>query len=102
MKRFGQLIRVRPEFGQYIKYHAQVWPRCCRPFGIATSTTIPSFLRTMCSMPNFEYGTDFEADMKKMAQIPRPRNGGSHGLCGTQFPRGLRENRVKMEEVFPH
>jgi L-rhamnose mutarotase len=27
MKRFGQLIRVRPEFeAEYIKYHAQVWP----------------------------------------------------------------------------
>lgn len=72
MKRFGQVIRIKPgRLDEYIEYHKAVWP------GVAQTIT-------ECNIRNYsiyhwngvlfaymEYvGDDFNADMAKMAADP--------------------------------
>ena len=73
MKRFGQLIRVRPEFEvEYIKYHAQVWPEVLKTIRDCNIRNYSIFLKDHTLYAYFEYtGSDFEADMKKMAADPK-------------------------------
>ena len=73
MRRFGQLIRVRPEFEtEYIKYHAQVWPEVLQTIRDCNIHNYSIFLKDHVLYAYFEYsGIDFEADMKKMAADPK-------------------------------
>lgn len=68
MKRFGEVIKVKPEkFEEYKKLHNEIWPsivqkqkkQICR---------ILQFLPRWLSFKYFEYvGDNYEEDMKKLA-----------------------------------
>jgi len=48
-------------------------------------------------------GSDFAADMRKMAEDPVTANGVAHGPCQEPFEtRASGEHWAKMEEVFFH
>lgn len=68
-RRFGQLLRLRPEFQEeYIRYHAAVWPEVLDLIRECNIRNYSIFLKDHILYAYFEYiGTDYEADMKKMA-----------------------------------
>jgi L-rhamnose mutarotase len=69
VKRYGQIIRLRPEFKEeYIKYHAQVWPEILNLIRDCNIRNYSIFLRDQVLYAYFEYaGSNYEADMAKMA-----------------------------------
>jgi len=75
MKRFGQLIGVRPEvFESYKKYHANVWPEVLDMIKKCNIRNYSIFHKDGMLYAYFEYtGTDFAADMKKMAADPKTK-----------------------------
>ena len=76
MRRFGQLIELRPGAREaYVKYHAAVWPGVLQTIAACQIRNYSIFLReaagTVTLFAYFEYlGSDFEADMRKMAADP--------------------------------
>jgi L-rhamnose mutarotase len=72
MRRYGQLIRLRPEDEvEYIRYHADVWPTVLATINDCNIRNYSIFLRNGLLFAYFEYhGTDFAADMRKMAADP--------------------------------
>jgi L-rhamnose mutarotase len=72
MRRFGQLIHLRPEDeAEYIRYHADVWPGVLKTIAECGMRNYSIFLRSGTLFAYFEYhGTDFQADMRKMAADP--------------------------------
>ena len=72
MKRFGQLIGVRPEkFESYKKYHAAVWPEILAMIKKCNIRNYSIFHKDDMLYAYFEYtGTNFDADMAKMAADP--------------------------------
>jgi L-rhamnose mutarotase len=72
MKRYGQLIGVKPEhFDRYRKYHAEVWPGVLEMIRKCNMQNYTIFHREGMLYAYFEYtGTDFKADMAKMAADP--------------------------------
>jgi L-rhamnose mutarotase len=104
MKRYGQIIRVRPEFEpEYIKYHAQVWPEVLQTIRNCNIRNYSIFLKDQVLFAYFEYfGDDFEADMKKMAADPKTQEWWRI-MEPMQEPIATRapgEWWAKMEEVF--
>ena len=73
MKRFGQIIRVRPEkFEEYKKYHAAVWPEVLSMIKKCNIRNYSIYHKDGQLFAYFEYtGDDFEKDMKKMASDPK-------------------------------
>jgi len=73
MKRFGQIIGVRPEhFERYKKYHAEVWPGVLDMIHKCNIRNYSIFHREGKLFAYFEYtGVDFAADMAKMAADPK-------------------------------
>jgi len=73
VKRFGQLIGLRPEVKEeYIKYHANVWPEVLQTLRDCNIQNYSIFLKDDTLFAYFEYtGDDFEADMAKMAADPK-------------------------------
>ena len=73
MKRFGQLIGVKPEhFERYKKYHAEVWPEINSKILDCNIRNYSIFHKDGLLFAYFEYiGSDFEADMQKMADDPQ-------------------------------
>jgi len=69
MKRFGQIIRVKPEkFEDYKKYHSAVWPGVLEMIKQCNIHNYSIFHKDGMLFAYFEYtGVDFTADMKKMA-----------------------------------
>ena len=72
MKRYGQLIGLRPEhYDEYVKAHAEVWPGVLDMIGECNIRNYSIFHRDGQLFAYFEYmGEDFEADMAKMAADP--------------------------------
>ena len=72
MKRYGQQIRLRPEFTEeYVRAHAAVWPEVLATIAACNIRNYSIFLRDSVLTAYFEYhGADYEADMKKMAACP--------------------------------
>jgi L-rhamnose mutarotase len=72
MKRFGQVIRVKPEtFDEYVKYHADVWPDVLAMIRECNIRNYSIYHKDGYLFAYFEYhGEDFEADMAKMAADP--------------------------------
>jgi L-rhamnose mutarotase len=70
MKRYGQLIGVKPEhFERYKKYHAAVWPEVLEMISKCNIRNYSIFHREGQLFAYFEYtGTDFAADMAMMAE----------------------------------
>jgi len=72
MKRFGQVIGVRPEhFERYKKYHAAVWPGVLDMIKKCNIHNYSIFHKDGKLFAYFEYtGIDFAADMARMAADP--------------------------------
>ncbi len=104
MKRFGQIIGVKPEhFEKYKKYHAAVWPEVLNVITECNIRNYSIFHKDGLLFAYMEYtGDDFDADMKKMAANPKTQEWWSiMGPMQQPF-----ENRkdgewwANMEEVF--
>jgi L-rhamnose mutarotase len=69
MKRFGQTIKLKPDGAEeYIKHHAAVWPGVLTKIKECNLSNYSIFVRDTILFAYFEYtGSDFDADMKKMA-----------------------------------
>lgn len=69
MKRYGSVIKLRPEKEEeYKKLHANVWPEVLNMICACNIRNYSIFLRDGFLFSYFEYhGEDFDADMKKMA-----------------------------------
>ena len=77
MKRYGMVIGVRPEkLDEYQRLHAAVWPEVLQMVKACHIDNYSIFFRQLDDgryylFSYFEYsGTDFAADMKKMAADP--------------------------------
>jgi L-rhamnose mutarotase len=73
MKRFGQIIRIKPEYLQsYLKYHAGVWPDVLKMIKLCNIHNYSIFHKDGMLFAYFEYtGDDFSSDMAKMAADPK-------------------------------
>lgn len=72
MRRYAQIIQLRPEHeAEYVRYHAAVWPSVLKTIADCGIRNYSIFLRSGVLFAYFEYhGSDFAADMKKMAADP--------------------------------
>ncbi|WP_205461829.1 L-rhamnose mutarotase [Mangrovibacterium lignilyticum] len=68
-KRFGQMIRLKPEgTAKYIQLHAEVWPGVLDKIKECKLANYSIFFKDNYLFAYFEYdGSDFEQDMTKMA-----------------------------------
>jgi L-rhamnose mutarotase len=73
VRRYAQVIRLRPESREeYVKYHARVWPEVLKLIQDCNIRNYSIFLKDDVLYAYFEYiGSDYEADMAKMAAHPR-------------------------------
>ncbi len=73
MKRFGQVIGVKPDvLDRYVQYHAAVWPEVLQMIAACNIRNYTIFHKDGMLFAFFEYiGDDFEADMQKMADDPK-------------------------------
>jgi L-rhamnose mutarotase len=104
MKRFGQVIGVRPErFEEYKKYHSSVWPGVLEMIKKCNIQNYSIFYKDNMLYAYFEYtGNNFDADMAKMAADPKTQEWWSV-MEPMQDPLSTRkpgEWWADMEEVF--
>ena len=68
MKRFGQIIKVKPEFiEKYEEMHANVWPEVLSAIKEANMKNYSIYRYQDTLFAYFEYvGSDFDSDMKKL------------------------------------
>jgi L-rhamnose mutarotase len=69
MKRYGQILKLRPEFeDEYVRQHAAVWPGVLAQIHRSHIRNYSIYLHDGILFAYFEYvGEDFEADMRAMA-----------------------------------
>ena len=72
MKRYGQILKLRPKHqADYVRHHAQVWPGVLAQIRRSNIRNYSIYLREGMLFAYFEYvGSDFEADMRAMAADP--------------------------------
>lgn len=72
MQRYCQLIHLRPERRhEYVEYHREVWPAVLATIEACNIRNYSIFLHDDLLVAYFEYhGSDFEADMRRMAADP--------------------------------
>ncbi|MBN2775954.1 MAG: L-rhamnose mutarotase, partial [Prolixibacteraceae bacterium] len=72
MKRYGQIIGLKPEaYEDYKKYHAAVWPGVLKTITECNIRNYSIFHKDGLLFAYFEYiGDDYKADMAKMAADP--------------------------------
>ena len=104
MKRYASVIAVRPEaIEEYKKYHAAVWPEVLDTIRKCNIRNYSIFLKDDLLFGYFEYhGTDFQADMARMAADPKTQEWWSI-MRPMQRPletRAKDEWWATMEEVF--
>ena len=104
MRRYGQVIRVRPEkLEEYRAYHARVWPEILDLIRECNIRNYSIFHKDGWLFAYFEYtGDDIEADWAKMAANARNREWWAI-MEPMQEPLGTRaegEWWADMEEVF--
>jgi L-rhamnose mutarotase len=75
MKRYGQVIKVRPEkLEEYKKLHRDVWPEVLRIIKKCHIRNYSIFYRDGYLFSYFEYaGDNYKADMARMAADPKTR-----------------------------
>jgi len=73
MKRFGSVIKIRPEkIEEYKRYHREIWPEVARTIRECNIQNYTIFLKDDYLFAYYEYtGTDHSADMEKMAADPK-------------------------------
>ena len=106
MKRYGMVIRVRPELEDaYVHLHENTWPGVLQCISDSNIRNYSIFMRDGYLFAYYEYvGEDYEADMAKMAEDPvtqawwkltdpcqQPVESAAEG-----------EKWAEMEEVFHH
>lgn len=78
MKRYGSVIGIRPEaIPEYKRLHADAWPEILSMIKACNISDYTIYLREPENLlfASFEYhGTDFAADMAKMAADPRTQD----------------------------
>jgi len=104
MKRFGQIIGVKPEtLEKYKAYHAAVWPEILDMIRACNIRNYSIFTKDYKLFAYMEYvGDDFEADMAKMAADPKTQEWWDI-MMPMQEPvetRAEGEWWANMEEVF--
>lgn len=69
MKRFGQMIRLKPEGArEYIRHHAAVWPGVLKMISECNIVNYSIWRKGLDLFAYFEYvGNDFKTDMTKLA-----------------------------------
>ena len=72
MKRYGQVVRLKPEKrNEYLRYHGAVWPGVLKTIAECNIRNYSIFEHGELLFGYFEYhGNDFAADMAKMATCP--------------------------------
>jgi L-rhamnose mutarotase len=72
MKRYGQLVRLKPESRQeYLRHHRAVWPGVLKTIAECNIRNYSIFEYEDLLFAYFEYhGSDFTGDMAKMAACP--------------------------------
>ena len=72
MQRFADVIRVPAEkYAEYVEKHDNIWPSIVEMMRQANIVNFTIFHRDGYLFKYYEYvGDDFEADMKKMNDIP--------------------------------
>ena len=104
MKRYGMVLKVRPEMlEEYKRLHAAVWPEILDMIAKCNISNYSIYHKDGFLFSYFEYtGDSFEADMAKMAADPRTQEWWS--LCKPcQQPLETRtegEWWANMEELF--
>ena len=75
MKRFGHVIRVRPEkLAEYKRLHAEAWPAVLKTIADCNIRNYSIFYRDGALFGYYEYiGDDYAADMAKMKADPVTR-----------------------------
>lgn len=75
MQRMGRVIKLKPEvIPEYKRIHADVWPEVLKAIADSNIRNYTIFLKEPENIlfAYWEYhGSDFDADMKKMADVPR-------------------------------
>jgi L-rhamnose mutarotase len=104
MKRQGQLIKVKVEkLEEYTKYHAEVWPEILDMIRKCNIRNYSIYHKDGFLFAYFEYvGTDFAADMAKMAADPKTQEWWDI-MMPMQEPLETRADGewwAEMEEVF--
>lgn len=104
MRRFGQVIGVKPEhLDEYVRAHAAVWPGVLATITACNIRNYSIFRRGMQLFAYFEYtGDDFDGDMARMAADPETQRWWAW-MMPMQDPlpdRADGEWWATMEEVF--
>jgi len=73
MKRYGSVLRLRPEAEEeYKRYHANVWPEVLDKIRKCNIRNYSIYLKDGYLFGYYEYhGADYQADMAKMAADPK-------------------------------
>lgn len=104
MKRYGQIIRIKPESESYYrKLHANVWPGVLDMIRQCNIRNYSIFIRDGLLFSYFEYvGDDYEGDMKKMADDPETQRWWKECMPCQQPIDSSRPGEwwADMEEVF--
>ncbi len=104
MRRFGQVIKVKPEKLQYYReLHANPWPSVIKKIEECNIRNYSIFLfNNSMLFAYFEYiGEDFEADMAKMAADPETQRWWKEtDPCQESLEINSGEWWHNMEEVF--
>ena len=104
MKRYGSVIRVKPEMlEEYKRLHANPWPEVLQMIEACNIRNYSIYLKDGFLFSYFEYiGEDFAADMAKMAADPVTQEWWKH-TDPCQEPLATRQEGewwASMEEVF--
>ncbi|HEY0163177.1 MAG TPA: L-rhamnose mutarotase [Edaphobacter sp.] len=72
MRRYSQVIRLRPEVREeYLRIHESVWPTVLATIEACNIRNYSLYLYEDLVVAYFEYhGEDYEADMRRMAEDP--------------------------------
>ncbi|HEX2526320.1 MAG TPA: L-rhamnose mutarotase [Geminicoccus sp.] len=106
MRRYGSCIRLRPEaIEEYERLHAAVWPSVLQMIAACNIRNYSIFLKRPDNIlfTYFEYhGTDFAADMAKMAADPETQRWWklTDPMQEPFEARGKGEWWAQMDEVF--
>ena len=103
-KRYGQIIRLKPEMKQtYLNLHADPWPCVLKKISECNIRNYSIFLAgDNILFAYFEYiGADFEADMKSMAEDECTRRWWKETApCQESLSENPEEWWLNLEEVF--
>jgi L-rhamnose mutarotase len=104
MKRFGQMIRLKPSGAEeYAPLHSAVWPGVLEMISKCNITNYSIYLKDTYLFSYFEYiGDNFDADMNKMAADSTTQQWWAvvKPLMDPLESRQLGEFWANMEEIF--